>query len=104
MPLQGNASGTIIIRGGCFRIEKGQNTNSSNFGDKAETIQPYDDALVVTVRIGGFDVKQVLVDQGSAVEIMYLDLYKRLNLKSKDLTAYVSPLISFEGKTVISKG
>ena len=72
--------------------------------DKAGTIKPYDDALVVTLRIGGFDVKQVLVDQGSAVEIMYLDLYKRLNLKSKDLTAYVSPLISFEGKTVISKG
>ena len=44
------------------------------------------------------------MDQGSAVEIMYLDLYKGLNLKFKDLTAYASPLISFEGKTVIPKG
>ena len=71
--------------------------------DKAGTIKPYDDALVVTLRIGGFDMKQVLVDQGSAVEIMYLDLYKRLNLKSKDLTAYASPLISFEGKPSFRK-
>ena len=72
--------------------------------DKAGTIQPHDDALVVTLRIGGFDVKRVLVDQGSAVKIMSLDLYKGLNMKSEDLTAYASPLISFEGKTVIPKG
>ena len=35
---------------------------------------------------------------------MYPDLYKGLNLKSEDLTAYESPLVSFEGKTVILKG
>ena len=35
---------------------------------------------------------------------MYPDLYKGLNLKPKDLTAYESPLVSFEGKTVILKG
>ena len=72
--------------------------------DKVGTIQPHDDALVVTLRIGGFDVRRVLVDQGSAVEIMYPDLYKGLNLKSEDLMAYASPLISFEGKTIIPKG
>ena len=49
-------------------------------------------------------MRRVLVDQGSAVEIMYPNLYKGLNLKSEDLTAYESPLISFEGKTVIPKG
>ena len=40
--------------------------------DKIGIIQPYDDALVVTLRIGGYDVKRVMVDQGSAAEIMYL--------------------------------
>ena len=30
--------------------------------DKIETIQPHDDALVVTLRIGGYDVKRVLVN------------------------------------------
>ena len=35
---------------------------------------------------------------------MYPDLYKGLNLKPEDLTAYESPLVSFEGKTVILKG
>ena len=32
-------------------------------------------------------MKSVSVDQGSDVEIMYPDLYKRLNLKPEDLTA-----------------
>ncbi|XP_050278243.1 uncharacterized protein LOC126719766 [Quercus robur] len=72
--------------------------------DKMGTIQLHDDALVVTLRIGGYDVKRVMVDQGSGAEIMYLDLYKRLNLKPEDLTAYDSPLVSFDGKVVIPRG
>ena len=72
--------------------------------DKVETVQLHDNTLVVTLRIGGYDVRRVLVDQGSVVEIMYPDLYKGRNLKSEDLTAYESPLVSFEGKTVIPKG
>ena len=72
--------------------------------DKIGTIQPHDNALVVTLRIGGFDVKRVLVDQGSAVKVIYPDLYKGQNLKLKDLMAYDSPLVSFEGKTVTPRG
>ena len=66
--------------------------------DKIGTIQPHDDALVITFRIGGYDVKRVMVDQGNVVEIMYPDLYKGLNLRAKDLTPYSSPLVSFEGR------
>ena len=69
--------------------------------DKIRTIQSHNDALVVTLRIGGSDVKRVLVDQGSAVKIMYPNLYRGMNLKPEDLTAYDSHLVSFEGKIVI---
>ena len=72
--------------------------------DKIGAIQPHDDALVIILRIGGYDVKRVMVDQGSAVDIMYLDLFKGLNLRAEDLTSYSSPLISFEGKVIIPKG
>ena len=72
--------------------------------DKIGTIQPHDDALVITLRIGGYNVKRVMVDQGSAAEIVYPDLYKGLNLKAEDLTPYSSPLVSFEGKIIIPKG
>ena len=72
--------------------------------DNIGTIQPHDDALVITLRIGGYDVKRVMVDQGSAAEIMYPDLYKGLSLRAEDLTPYSSPLVSFEGKVIIPKG
>ena len=49
-------------------------------------------------------MKRVMVDNGSGAEIMYLDLYKGLNLRPEDLTVYDSPLMSFEGKMVIPKG
>nr|XP_023903162.1 uncharacterized protein LOC112015036 [Quercus suber] len=72
--------------------------------DKIKTIQHYNDALVITLRIWGYDVKRVMVDQGSGAEIMYPDLYKGLNLTPKDLTPYNSPLMSFDGKIVTPKG
>ncbi|XP_050263879.1 uncharacterized protein LOC126708101 [Quercus robur] len=72
--------------------------------DKVGTIQPHDDALVIMLRIGGYDVKRVMVDQDSGIKVMFPDLYKGLNLKLEDLTAYDSPLRSFDGKVVILKG
>ena len=71
---------------------------------KIGTIQSHDDTLVVTLRIGGYDEKRVMVDQGGGVVIMYPDLYRGLNLKPKDLTTYDSPLVSFDGKVVVLKG
>ena len=56
------------------------------------------------LRIGGYDMKRVMVDQGSGAEIMYPNLYKGLNLKPEDLTAYDSPLVSFDGKVVVPRG
>ena len=72
--------------------------------DKVGTIQPHDDALVITLRIGCYDVKRVMVDQGSAAEIMYPDLYNGLSLRAEGLMPYSSPLVSFEGKVIAPKG
>ena len=72
--------------------------------DKLGTVQPHEDALVVTLRIGGYDVKRVIINQGSATEIMYPNLFKGLNLKPENLIAYNSPLVSFNCKMVIPKG
>ncbi|XP_030940018.1 uncharacterized protein LOC115964931 [Quercus lobata] len=72
--------------------------------DKIGTIQPHDDTLLITLRIGDYDVKRVMVDGGSAAEVMYPNLYKGLGLKLEDLTPYNSPLIRFDGKLVIPMG
>lgn len=66
--------------------------------------QPYDDALVVTSRIGGFLVKRVMIDQGNRAEILYPDLYKGLGLNPKDLSKFDTPLVGFDGKIVVPEG
>ena len=49
-------------------------------------------------------MKMMLVDQGSGVEIIYLDLYKGLNLKLENSTSYDSSLLGFDRKVVIPRG
>ena len=63
--------------------------------NKQGTIKSHDDVLVVILRIGGYDVKRVMIDQGNAAEIMYPNLYKGLGLKTKNLMTYSSPLVCF---------
>ena len=98
---------------GCWRKSRTNHTLSGRIRwrgktrseeDKIETTQPYDNALLVTLRIGDHNVKKVMVDGGSAAEVMYPDLYKGLNLKLEDLMPYSSPLMSFDEKLVIPKG
>ena len=49
-------------------------------------------------------MKRVMIDQGSAAEIMYPNLYKGRGLKPENLTTYSSPLVSFKVKMVVPKG
>jgi hypothetical protein len=63
---------------------------------------PHSDALVVTLRIGEFDVKRILIDPGSSVEIMYESLFKGLGLEKKDLNLVEGPLSVRTGKVTIN--
>ena len=72
--------------------------------DKIGTLQPHDDTLIVTLKIRGYDVKRVLVDQGSGAEIMYLNLFRGLKLRAENLAYYNSPLIGFDGTIVFPNG
>ena len=72
--------------------------------DLEGTIQPHDDALVVTAQISGFLVKRVMVDQGSGADVMYPDLFRGLELRKEDLMKHTSPLIGFDGKVVVPEG
>ena len=72
--------------------------------DLKDTIQPHEDALVVTLWIGGFHARRVMIDQGSGVEIMYPNLYEGLGLTPEDLAKYDSPLVAFDGTIVTLVG
>ncbi|XP_058724210.1 uncharacterized protein LOC131595762 [Vicia villosa] len=56
--------------------------------------------LLVRARMANFDVRRVLVDEGSSVDIMYSHLFQTLQLDDSHLTPYVgSDLQGFNGAT-----
>ena len=75
--------------------------------DKIRTTQLHDDAMLITLRIGGYDVKRVMVDGGwwqHCRDYVPRALQGGLKLKPEDLIPYSSLLMSFDGKLVIPKG
>ena len=86
------------------KMKIGQESIVFNDNDLEGTIQPHDDALVVTAWINGFIVKRVMVDQGSGADVMYPDLFRGLRLKKEDLSKYDTPLVRFDGQVVIPEG
>ena len=43
------------------------------------------DPLVIQLRVNNYDMKRILEDTGSFVEVMYYDLFKQLKLSKIDL-------------------
>jgi hypothetical protein len=65
---------------------------------------PHNDPLVITLRIGNFDVQRVLIDQGSFAEVMYQDLYMKLGLGEAELSSFTSPIYGFSGEPTVPLG
>ena len=66
--------------------------------------QPHDDPLVVMIMIEGFNIRRVLVDNGSSVDIIYLSAFQQLQLDPKRFHPFESPRISFSGDKVYPRG
>jgi hypothetical protein len=79
-------------------------TISFSDSDLHDVQLPHNDPLVITLRIGNYDVKRVLVDQGSFAEVMYQELYEKLGLGKSDLSEFGSPVFGFSGESTIPLG
>jgi hypothetical protein len=79
-------------------------TISLSDSDLHDVQLPHNDPLVITLRIGNYDVKRVLVDQGSFAEVMYQELYEKLGLGKFDLAEFGSPVFGFSGESIIPLG
>ncbi|GAU22605.1 hypothetical protein TSUD_135050 [Trifolium subterraneum] len=61
--------------------------------------------LLVRAKMANFDVRRILVDQGSSCDIMYSGLFKVLQLTEENLVPYVgSDLQGFNGSTTKPRG
>ena len=64
--------------------------------------QPHDDLFVIMLTIEGFNIRRILVDNGSSADIIYLSAFQQLKLNLGRLRPFESP-ISFNGDRVYPK-
>ncbi|KAK3037261.1 hypothetical protein RJ639_029673 [Escallonia herrerae] len=72
--------------------------------DSKDIQTPHDDPLVITVRAGNFDVKRVLIDNGSSAEILFYDVFKKMNIPTDRLQKMDTPLYGFSNHPVVAEG
>ena len=62
------------------------------------------DALVITPRMANSNVHKILIDNGSAVDIICLDVYMGMGIIESELSPTTSPFYGFTRDHVIPKG
>ena len=65
---------------------------------------PHYDALVLTLCINGFDVYRVLIDLGSAVDLVQLPSFKQMKLSLGAMNSTGRVLSGFNGATTVTLG
>ncbi|GMN60600.1 hypothetical protein TIFTF001_029691 [Ficus carica] len=69
-----------------------------------QLLHPHNDALIGEIRVAGNIIRRVLIDNGSSVDIMFMDAFSRLKIESAALTPARTPLYRFSGECVRTAG
>ncbi|GAU29790.1 hypothetical protein TSUD_293580 [Trifolium subterraneum] len=77
---------------------------SFNAEDGRDITPHDDDPLVIQVQILNCDVKRVLIDSGSYIDILYWDAFKAMRLSYEQLNPYYGTLVGFAGEQVDGMG
>ena len=65
---------------------------------------PHDDALVINVRVGDYNVHRMLVDNGNSANIIYYPAFQQMRINRARLTPTNAPLVGFGGTRVLPLG
>ncbi|KAK6153353.1 hypothetical protein DH2020_012992 [Rehmannia glutinosa] len=65
---------------------------------------PRDDPMVVSLTIANYEVKRVLVDNGSSADILFYDAFEKMRIGRELLKPMKTPLVGFTGEAVEPEG
>ena len=65
---------------------------------------PHDDALVVSLRVGDYNMHWVLVDNGNSADILYYPAFQQMRIDREQLVPVNAPLVGFGGTRVFPNG
>ena len=72
--------------------------------DMRQLHHPHDDALVVSIHVGDYNVHQVLVDNDSSADILYYPAFQQMGIDKTRLIPTNAPLVGFGGTRVFPIG
>ena len=61
---------------------------------------PHDDAFVLSILVGDYNIYRVLVDNGSSAEILYYLAFQQMRINREQLVPTNASLVGFRGKKV----
>ena len=61
---------------------------------------PHDDALVVSLRVGDYNMHRALVNNGSSADILYYPDFQQMRVNREQLVPVNAPLVGFGGMRV----
>ena len=67
-------------------------------------MQPHRDALILSLGIGDFDVRQILIDLGSSIDLLQVSIIKQMGIVLSSLENQGRILSGFNGTTTTSLG
>jgi len=67
--------------------------------DRISIQDPHHDGLVITLFIANHFVRRILIDGGSSVNIVQLDVLKKMNIPEFEIVPRSSVLVGFSGET-----
>ncbi|KAK3021299.1 hypothetical protein RJ639_046870 [Escallonia herrerae] len=96
----------FTIIGPSIKKQKIEPTPTISFSDDdvGDTRIPHDDPLVVTLRVGNFDMKRILVDNGSSAEVLFYEAFQKMNIPPDRLRKIDMPLYGFSNHPVVCEG
>ena len=65
---------------------------------------PHDDALVISIRVGDYNMHRMLVDNGSSANILYYPVFQQMGIGRERLILTNTSLVSFGGTRVLPLG
>ncbi|XP_077226391.1 uncharacterized protein LOC143859619 [Tasmannia lanceolata] len=88
----------------CDKKMKIENEISFSDTDLNNLILPHDDALVITMLVANWELKKILVDNGSSADILYYHAFKQMMIGDDGLRPANSDLFGFSGEVVKVEG
>ena len=95
----------VQLMGSVPKIARRENPIIGFSEDDARRLHhPHDDALVVSIQVGDYNVHRMLVDNGNSADILYYPTFQQMGINRARLTPTNAPLVGFGGTTVLLLG